>query len=52
MDTPSDHQYVPWIVIDGDHLDAEEQDKFKIEICKAFVAKGGSHPACNDLVNY
>ena len=46
--TPSDHQYVPWITIEGIHLDEEQLD-FKTEICKAFVVanNGESHPACS-----
>lgn len=47
--TPSDHTYVPWIEIEGDHMDEEKQD-FKEEICKAFVAKGGSDPKCDGVV--
>ena len=44
-DTPSDHKYVPWVVIDGKHLDVEHEDLLE-EVCKAYVAKGGSYPAC------
>eukprot|EP00545_Synedropsis_sp_CCMP1620_P005842 CAMPEP_0119013244 /NCGR_PEP_ID=MMETSP1176-20130426/8235_1 /TAXON_ID=265551 /ORGANISM="Synedropsis recta cf, Strain CCMP1620" /LENGTH=236 /DNA_ID=CAMNT_0006966323 /DNA_START=28 /DNA_END=738 /DNA_ORIENTATION=+ len=47
--TPDDHQYVPWVEIEGDHMDIEHLD-FKTEVCKAFLAKGGSHPACDDSV--
>lgn len=45
-ETPDDHKYVPWIEIDGDHMDEQTLD-FKTEVCKAFVANGGLHPACN-----
>jgi interferon gamma-inducible protein 30 len=44
--TPADHTYVPWVEIDDNHLDMESQD-FMEQVCKAYVAKGGSHPACN-----
>lgn len=47
--TPKAHKYVPWIEIDGTHLDEENLD-FKTEICKVFVANGGSHPGCSDYV--
>lgn len=47
--TPKDHTYVPWIEIEGTHLDEETHD-FKTEICKAFVAKGGCHPACSGML--
>jgi hypothetical protein len=44
--TPSYHTYVPWVEIDDNHLDLESED-FMEEVCKAYEAKGGSHPACN-----
>ena len=47
--TPKAHKYVSWIEIEGTHLDEENLD-FKTEICKVFVANGGSHPACSDEV--
>jgi interferon gamma-inducible protein 30 len=43
--TPADHTYVPWVEIDDNHLDIQSQD-FMEQVCKAYVAKGGSHPAC------
>lgn len=45
-DTPKEHKYVPWAVIDGKHMD-EEHDDLLQAVCKAYVAKGGSHPACS-----
>jgi interferon gamma-inducible protein 30 len=45
-ETPADHKYVPWIEIEGDHMDEETLD-FKTEVCKAFIASGGSHPGCD-----
>jgi interferon gamma-inducible protein 30 len=47
--TPDNHKGVPWIEIDGNHMDEGQLD-FKTEICKAFVAKGGSHPACSAVL--
>jgi interferon, gamma-inducible protein 30 len=43
--TPKDHKYVPWITIEGTHLDEERYD-FETEICRAFISNGGSHPGC------
>lgn len=44
-DTPSDHKYVPWAIINGQHMD-EERDDLMAAVCKAYEAAGGSHPAC------
>jgi interferon gamma-inducible protein 30 len=44
--TPAYHTYVPWVEIDDNHLDLESKN-FMEEVCKAYEAKGGSHPACN-----
>lgn len=46
--TPDYHDHVPWIEIDGNHFDEERQD-FVQELCKAFKANGGSHPACDTV---
>ena len=50
--TPADHEYVPWIVIDGEHYEMEddETDAFLKAICAAYLAKGGHHSACSDAV--
>eukprot|EP00545_Synedropsis_sp_CCMP1620_P007928 CAMPEP_0119015266 /NCGR_PEP_ID=MMETSP1176-20130426/10718_1 /TAXON_ID=265551 /ORGANISM="Synedropsis recta cf, Strain CCMP1620" /LENGTH=214 /DNA_ID=CAMNT_0006968545 /DNA_START=61 /DNA_END=705 /DNA_ORIENTATION=+ len=48
-ETPADHTSVPWIEIEGDHMDEEKLD-FKTEVCKAFVAGGGSHRACDGVL--
>ena len=46
-DATSDyHDHVPWIEIDGIYMN-EETREFMEEICKAYQAKGGSHPACD-----
>jgi interferon gamma-inducible protein 30 len=44
-----DHEYVPWIIINGNFFDEEKQDFFK-EVCEEYAASGGSHPACSEAV--
>jgi len=46
--TPSEHTYVPWIVVDSDlyDMDHHESGDFFVIICAAYHAKGGRHPAC------
>jgi len=46
--TPTDHQYVPWILVDGQHYALEDPDvgDFLSVVCAAYQAKGGTHPAC------
>jgi interferon gamma-inducible protein 30 len=49
--TPADHKYVPWIEIEGEHFDVGNRTlDFKTEVCSAFVANGGSSPACNNIL--
>jgi len=38
--TPLDHTYVPWVVMDGDVLDINEDD-FVTEICRKYASLGG-----------
>jgi interferon gamma-inducible protein 30 len=45
--TPDDHQYVPWVVVNGQFFDVEKDDLFQV-ICKEYTAGGGSHPSCNE----
>lgn len=45
--TPDNHQYVPWIVINGLHGMDEEKESFVDAVCKAYRAAGGNHPACS-----
>lgn len=40
-----DHQYVPWVNVDGKLIDPDKDD-FMQEVCLAYRTKGGSHPAC------
>jgi interferon gamma-inducible protein 30 len=46
--TPSDHQYVPWVVIDGKTMDMNEEFDLHGYVCQAYVSSGGHHPACAD----
>jgi two-component SAPR family response regulator len=46
-DTPKEHKYVPWAVVDKKHMD-EEHDELLTVVCKAYMEKGGSHAACNN----
>jgi hypothetical protein len=43
--TPSNHEFVPWVLIDHQFIDVDQQYFFQ-EVCRAYMAKGGSHPAC------
>ena len=47
--TPDDHKYVPWVVINGDLYDQDEDEDqdFLATICSTYQAQGGSHPACS-----
>ncbi|GAX26040.1 interferon, gamma-inducible protein 30 [Fistulifera solaris] len=44
--TSKDHQYVPWVEIEGAHAEMESDDSFLEAVCAAYIKKGGSHPAC------
>lgn len=44
-ETPADHTYVPWVVLNGQHVD-EERDLLT-EVCQLYTAAGGSHTACS-----
>jgi interferon gamma-inducible protein 30 len=46
--TPGDHQYVPWVVIDGKTMDMNEEFDLRKYVCQAYVSSGGHHPACAD----
>ncbi|KNB44767.1 hypothetical protein JH06_1680 [Blastocystis sp. subtype 4] len=43
--TPEDHEYVPWVVVDGVVMDVEKE-KFKKTVCDAY--KGEKPDACNE----
>ena len=46
--TPKEHNYVPWVVINGHHTMDEENDSLLDLVCKAYRKGGGRHPACQD----
>ena len=46
-----DHQYVPWVEINGQHLELKENDDFIKAICQAYQEAGGSNPACDEVEN-
>ena len=39
--TPDDHQYTPWVVLDGEVYEGED---FLADLCKAYVKNGGKGP--------
>lgn len=43
-ETPK-HNHVPWVEINGVYMD-EDKNVFLEEVCKAYYAGGGKHPAC------
>ena len=45
-ETPADHTYVPWVLLNAEHIDEEGDDLFT-EVCRRYTAAGGSHPACS-----
>jgi len=45
--TPDYHEYVPWIEIEGEHIELEDDDSFIKAVCKAYTEKGGSNPYCD-----
>lgn len=44
-ETPKEHTYVPWAIVDGTHMDEEHDDLLQV-VCKAYTKKGGTHAAC------
>ena len=51
-DTPSDHEYVPWIVVNGIHNDTEQddcQDDILTCVCQRYT---GTSPACDTHNNH
>ena len=45
------HDHVPWVVLDGQKFDEESDDLF-VEVCKAYVRKGGSSPECSSVLEF
>mmetsp|Transcript_16065 Transcript_16065/g.44221 ORF Transcript_16065/g.44221 Transcript_16065/m.44221 type:complete len:247 (-) Transcript_16065:79-819(-) len=42
--TPSDHDHVPWVVLDGVHV--SENTSLLQAVCDAYSQRGGKDPAC------
>ena len=47
--TPDDHQYTPWVVLDGVLYDGETA--FADALCATYTAKGGVSDACGKAVD-
>jgi hypothetical protein len=48
-DTPDYHEYVPWVEIEGNKINPDN-DSLTAEICKAFKAKGGQAEVCDNVL--
>jgi hypothetical protein len=48
-DTPKDHQYVPWVVINGKLWD--QKGSFTKAVCEAYKEGGGTEPAACKAAN-
>ncbi|GMI58164.1 hypothetical protein TeGR_g12617 [Tetraparma gracilis] len=46
--TPADHQYTPWVELDGELYD--DSVDFQTALCTAYTAKGGSSDACKAAI--
>jgi interferon gamma-inducible protein 30 len=44
--TPTNHKYVPWVVVNGLQSTMAESDLLTI-VCRAYQEAGGFHPACS-----
>lgn len=47
--TPAAHDHVPWLVVDGRHVQDQGLPLAQV-VCQALQRKGGSHKFCNQLV--
>jgi interferon gamma-inducible protein 30 len=45
--TPDYHEYVPWIEVNGLHIEMEDDKSFIQAVCKAYTESGGSSPFCD-----
>jgi hypothetical protein len=45
--TPAQHDHVPWVELNGNYMD-EEQNDLLASVCQLYTASGGSHPACSN----
>lgn len=49
--TPSYHQYVPWVELDGTPVDVDDGELLITKICTAYKVAGGLDPVCEDVSN-
>lgn len=49
--TPADHKYVPWVELEGVHLENEDGTDLLQEVCRLYTLAGGSHAACGEIVS-
>lgn len=47
--TPSDHTFVPWVLVDHQFVDVDTVDFFQT-VCQSYTSQGGSHPACSSAL--
>jgi interferon gamma-inducible protein 30 len=45
--TPSYKQYVPWVELDGTHIDVDDGELLITKICAAYKQAGGVDPVCD-----
>lgn len=45
-----EHDYVPWVEVDGKHIEIESDEDFLIAVCQAYKAHGGSNPECEQMI--
>ena len=48
--TPSDHDHVPWVVIDGVYV-PEDKKSLSQAVCEALEMRGGHHSSCDGVTN-
>lgn len=41
-----EHQYVPWVVINGETIDMNQEFDLLSYVCQAYMKAGGTNPAC------
>jgi hypothetical protein len=45
--TPDYHQYVPWIEVNGEHIEMNDDNSLLQAVCKAYTESGGFSPLCD-----
>ena len=48
-DETPEHNYVPWVVVNGKKID-EENDELLTVICQEYTARGGTATACSTIL--